>query len=132
MTRAFNILKNKYLISGIAFMAWMLFFDRNDLMSQYEYRRQLNKLEAEKEFYTIESQKTVQDLNELTTDRSKLEKFAREKYLMKKDNEDVFVIVKEETKKEKVSLFWFKFAALSITQSGNPNYYSTNKKPYRL
>ncbi len=86
-------------------MAWMLFFDRNDLMSQYEYRRQLNKLEAEKEFYTIESQKTVQDLNELTTDRSKLEKFAREKYLMKKDNEDVFVIVKEETKKEKVSLF---------------------------
>ena len=86
-------------------MAWMLFFDRNDLMSQYEYRRQLNKLEAEKEFYTIESEKAVQDLNELTTDRSKLEKFAREKYLMKKDNEDVFVIVKEEEKKQKESFF---------------------------
>ncbi|MEJ7780722.1 MAG: septum formation initiator family protein [Daejeonella sp.] len=105
MTGAFHILKNKYLISGIAFMAWMLFFDRNDLMSQYEYRRQLNKLEAEKEFYTAESQKAVQDLNELTTDRSKLEKFAREKYLMKKDNEDVFVIVKEEEKKQKTSFF---------------------------
>ncbi len=105
MTRALNILKNKYLISGIAFLTWMLFFDRNDLMSQYEYRRQLNKLEAEKEFYTAESQKAVQDLNELTTNRSKLEKFAREKYLMKKDNEDIFVIVEEEAKKEKSSFF---------------------------
>ncbi|MHB1179257.1 MAG: FtsB family cell division protein [Daejeonella sp.] len=103
MTRAFNILKNKYLVSGIAFMTWMLFFDRNDLMSQFEYRRQLNKLEAEKEFYTAGSQKAIQDLNELTTDRSKLEKFAREKYLMKKDNEDIFVIIKEEAKKEKNS-----------------------------
>ncbi len=86
-------------------MAWMLFFDRNDLMSQYEYRQQLNKLEAEKDFYITETEKTVKDLSELTTDRSKLEKFAREKYLMKKDNEDVFVIVKEEEKKQKTSFF---------------------------
>lgn len=101
MTRAFNILKNKYLIAGVAFLTWMLFFDRNDLMSQYEYRQQLNKLEAEKEFYTTESAKAVKDLTELTTDRSKLEKFAREKYLMKKDNEDVFVIIREEPKEKK-------------------------------
>lgn len=105
MTRALNLLKNKYLICGIAFLTWMLFFDRNDLMSQYEYRQQLNVLEAEKEFYTSESAKTVKDLNELTTDRAKLEKFAREKYLMKKDNEDVFVIIKEAPKKEKSSFF---------------------------
>jgi cell division protein FtsB len=105
MTRAFNILKNKYLIAGIAFITWMLFFDRNDLMSQYDYRQQLNKLEAEKDFYTTETEKTVKDLTELTTDRGKLEKFAREKYLMKKENEDVFVVVKEEIKKEKASFF---------------------------
>ena len=105
MTRAFNLLKNKYLIAGIAFITWMLFFDRNDLMSQYEYRQQLNKLEAEKEFYTVESEKAVKDLTELTTDRGKLEKFAREKYLMKKDNEDVFVIITEEPKKENKSFF---------------------------
>lgn len=74
-------------------------------MSQYEYRRQLNKLQAEKEFYTIESAKAIKDLEELTTNRSKLEKFAREKYLMKKENEDVFVIIKEEPKKEKNSFF---------------------------
>ena len=74
-------------------------------MSQYDYRQQLNKLEAEKDFYTTETEKTVKDLTELTTDRAKLEKFAREKYLMKKENEDVFVVVKEKIKKEKASFF---------------------------
>ncbi len=105
MTRFLDLIRNKYLIAGLAFVTWMLFFDRNDLMSQYEYRRQLNKLQAEKEFYTIESAKAIKDLEELTTNRSKLEKFAREKYLMKKENEDVFVIIKEEPKKEKDSFF---------------------------
>lgn len=105
MTRLLDLIRNKYLIAGLAFVTWMLFFDRNDLMSQYEYRRQLNKLQAEKEFYTIESTKAIKDLEELTTNRSKLEKFAREKYLMKKENEDVFVIINEEPKKEKDSFF---------------------------
>lgn len=105
MTHFLDLIRNKYFIAGIAFLTWMLFFDRNDLMSQYEYGRQLNKLQAEKEFYTIESAKAIKDLNELTTNRAKLEKFAREKYLMKKENEDVFVIIKEEPKKEKNSVF---------------------------
>ena len=98
MNRLLDLISNKYLIAGIAFLTWMLFFDRNDLMSQYEYRTQLNKLQAEKRFYLKESAKAVKDLNELTTDKSKLEKFAREKYLMKKQNEDVFVIITEEAK----------------------------------
>lgn len=100
MNRFLDLIRNKYFIAGIAFLIWMLFFDRNDLMSQYEYQTQLNKLQAEKEFYLKESAKTVKDLNELTTDKTKLEKFAREKYLMKKENEDVFVIITEEAKKE--------------------------------
>jgi len=108
MTRILDLIRNKYLIAGVAFLTWMLFFDRNDLMSQYEYRTQLNKLEAEKEFYTVESAKAVKDLNELTTNQSKLEKFAREKYLMKKENEDVFVIIEEEPKKEEKSSFFGK------------------------
>ncbi len=98
MYRLLDLIRNKYFIAGIAFLTWMLFFDRNDLMSQYEYRTQLNKLEAEKEFYLQQTEKAVKDLNELTTDKVKLEKFAREKYLMKKKNEDVFVIVKEGAK----------------------------------
>ncbi len=105
MNRIFQLLRNKYFIIALAFVVWMLFFDRNDLMSQYEYRTQLNKLKAEKEFYIKESAKAVKDLDELTTNQEMLEKFAREKYLMKKDNEDVFVIIKEEPKKEKKSIF---------------------------
>ena len=100
MYRFFDLIRNKYFIAGIAFLTWMLFFDRNDLMSQYEYRTQLNKLQTEKEFYLKESEKAVRDLNELTTDKVKLEKFAREKYLMKKKNEDVFVIIKEKAKSQ--------------------------------
>jgi cell division protein FtsB len=69
-------------------------------MSQYEYRAQLNKLQTEKEFYLKQTEKAVRDLNELTTDKVKLEKFAREKYLMKKKNEDVFVIIKEKAKSQ--------------------------------
>jgi cell division protein FtsB len=106
MTRILNLIRNKYLIAGVAFLTWMFFFDRNDLISQYEYRTQLNKLQAEKEFYTVESAKAVKDLNELSTDQSKLEKFAREKYLMKKENEEVFVIIEEEPKKEEKSSFF--------------------------
>ena len=99
-----GVVRNKYLIAGIAFLTWMLFFDRNDLMSQYDYRQELSKRNAEKEFYIVETAKTVKDLNELTTNREKLEKFAREKYLMKKENEDVFVIIEEEPV-EKKSIF---------------------------
>ncbi|MBM3402848.1 MAG: septum formation initiator family protein [Bacteroidetes bacterium] len=98
MYRFINLIRNKYFITALAFLSWMLFFDRNDLLSQYEYRSQLKKLQAEKEFYLKESAKAIKDLNELTTDKAKLEKFAREKYLMKKENEDVFVIITEEAK----------------------------------
>jgi cell division protein FtsB len=108
MTRLLNLIRNKYLIASVAFLTWMLFFDRNDLMSQYEYRTQVNKLKAEKEFYTQETAKVVKDLNELTTNQSKLEKFAREKYLMKKENEDVFVIIEEAPKEEEKSSFFGK------------------------
>ena len=101
MARLLDLIRNKYFIASIAFLTWMLFFDRNDLMSQYEYRTQLNKLQAEKEFYTIESAKAIKDLEELTTDKTKLEKFAREKYLMKKEGEDIFVIITEGANKEK-------------------------------
>lgn len=105
MTRLLNLIRNKYFIASVAFLTWMLFFDRNDLMSQYEYRTQLNKLKAEKEFYTQETAKVVKDLNELSTNQAKLEKFAREKYLMKKENEDVFVIIEEAPKEEESSFF---------------------------
>jgi cell division protein FtsB len=99
MKRAVDLLKNKFFLVAVVFIVWMLFFDKNDLYSQYEQRQQLSKLEQERDFYTKETAQVSKDLDELTSNPAKLEKFAREKYLMKKANEDVFVIVKE-TKKE--------------------------------
>ena len=93
--RLIDLFKNKFFIVTVAFIVWMLFFDKNDLISQYEYHQQVNSLKQERDFYQTETDKVNKDLDELTSNPQKLEKFAREKYLMKKDNEDVFVIVKE-------------------------------------
>jgi len=93
MKRLVNLIKNKFFLIAIAFLVWMTFFDQNDLFSQYHYHQQLTKLKQERDFYKKETAKVAQDLDELTSNPEKLEKFAREKYLMKKANEDVFVIV---------------------------------------
>ncbi|WP_235853983.1 FtsB family cell division protein [Mucilaginibacter terrenus] len=95
MKRLLDLIKNKYFLVTVAFVVWMIFFDRNDLFSQYQYHQQLNKLEQERDFYKTETANVNRDLDELSSDKVKLEKFAREKYLMKKDNEDVFVVERE-------------------------------------
>jgi cell division protein FtsB len=76
-------------------MIWMFFFDKNDIIAQYEFKSQVDKLQEEKDFYVKEIETVKKDLNELNSNFNTAEKFAREKYFMKKDNEDVFVIVKE-------------------------------------
>lgn len=95
MKRAIDLIKNKYFLVTAAFVVWMLFFDKNDLYTQFEHRQQLTKLEQERDFYTKETAQVGKELDELTTNPQKLEKFARERYFMKKADEDVFVIVKE-------------------------------------
>ena len=62
---------------------------------QFQNKLELWELEDEKEYYLAEIQKTKEDLVELTSDLNNLERFAREKYLMKRDNEEVFVFVEE-------------------------------------
>jgi len=101
MKRTVGIISNKYFLVTAFFVGWMLFFDRNDLFSQYEYRTQLHKLEEEKGFYTSETERVKKDLNELSSNQEMLEKFAREKYLMKKANEDVYIIIKEKEPEDK-------------------------------
>lgn len=98
MKRLLELLRNKYFLAVVAFTVWMLFFDKNDMLSQYEYRVQVNKLQQEKDFYTKETAAVKKDLKELDSNLNTAEKFAREKYFMKKDDEDVFVIVNGEEK----------------------------------
>lgn len=88
--------KNRYTLTLFAFLMWMLFFDEHDTISQTKHRGELHQLEEDKKYYRGEISKTKADLDELMTNPEKLEKFAREKYLMKKDDEEVFVIVKGE------------------------------------
>ena len=95
MKRLIDLFKNKFFLVALAFVVWMTFFDKNDLLSQYQYHQEVNKLQEERDFYKEQNIKVAKDLDELTSDPQKLEKFAREKYLMRKDNEDVFVVVKE-------------------------------------
>ncbi|HEX5154724.1 MAG TPA: septum formation initiator family protein [Parafilimonas sp.] len=84
--------QNKYVIALAAFIVLMLFIDHNDIFMQLDRRRQLNDLLASKAYYEKQIEQTKKNLSELQNNPAALEKFAREKYLLKKDNEDVFVV----------------------------------------
>jgi cell division protein FtsB len=101
MKRLLELLRNKYFLAVAAFSIWMIFFDKNDILAQYEYHSQVNNLEEEKEFYTKEITTVSKDLEEIDSNLNTAEKFAREKYFMKKENEDVFVIVKKQKEEDK-------------------------------
>ncbi len=91
-----QLIKNKYVISLLVLLIWLLFFDRNNLVDRYKDVKNLNQLKEEKEYYKEKVQTTKERMNELKTDRENLEKFAREQYLMKKEDEDIFVIIEDE------------------------------------
>jgi len=84
--------KSFYFISGMLFLFWMLFLDSNDLYTQFQLNSQLKSLDQEKEFYLEKIEEVQTEREQLLTDIDALEKFAREKYLMKKETEDLFVI----------------------------------------
>lgn len=88
-----RLLKNKYFLTIVALLVWLLFFDKNDFFTQRETLQKLSKLKHDRDYYLVEIENNKRELNELKTNKESLEKFAREKYLMKKDNEDVFVFV---------------------------------------
>jgi cell division protein DivIC len=94
-----NLLRNKYIIALTAFIILMLFIDHNDIFMQLDRRRQLNDLVASKEFYEKQIEQTRKNLADLQNNSAALEKYAREKFLLKRDNEDLFVIPSEESQK---------------------------------
>lgn len=87
-----HIFTSKYLITGTAFAVWMMFFDRNDVPLQINRMRELNKLEQNENNMTLLITNTSKELELLKTNPETLEKYAREKYLMKKDNEDLYIV----------------------------------------
>ena len=87
-----SFLKNKYILVLIAVLVWFMFFDQNNLIQQYRYSRQLKDFNAEKEYYLQEIQRDSIDLDKLKNNPEELERYAREKYLMKRENEDIFIV----------------------------------------
>lgn len=85
-------LRNFYSLGILFFITWMVFFDSNDLISRYRMSAKLSQLEDEKEYYLEKIEEVKKDQNELMGNKELLEKFAREKYLMKKESEDIFII----------------------------------------
>lgn len=85
-------LKNKYFLSAAAFIAWILFFDPRDVFTQIEHHKELKELQESKAWYQKEIAKESAEAEQLKTNPATVEKYAREKYLMKRENEDLFVI----------------------------------------
>jgi cell division protein DivIC len=85
--------KNRYFIATAVFVVWVIFINEQNLFTTYfTYRKDLKQLEKSKEYYETEINSAQEKLRQLKSNPAALEKFAREKYLMKKENEDLFII----------------------------------------
>lgn len=73
----------------------MVFIDSNDVFTQFKLSSKLKELENQKDFYIEKKEKIKEDREELMSNSEMLEKFARERYLMKKKSEDLYVVVEE-------------------------------------
>jgi cell division protein FtsB len=94
-----KLIRNKYTLSFIVFIVWISFFDRNDLITQWDRKQELQKLEASTSFYEKEIANTKKDLIDLNNKPLILEKFAREKFFLKRPNEDLFLVSDSADKK---------------------------------
>jgi len=91
-----KIISNKFVISLLIFFLWLFFFDQHSIWERKENKSKIEALTKEKEYYLTKIEKDKNRIHELKTNRKNLEKFAREQYLMKKKNEDIFIIIEEE------------------------------------
>lgn len=90
-----SYIKNKYAITITLFVIWMAFFDRNDIISAVKMNMELSRLRSQQEYYKQELENTKQLQKAIFEHNENLEKFAREKFYMKKDDELLYVIVEE-------------------------------------
>ncbi len=91
LSRISRFLTNKYFIASVGFLGVMLFLDKNDLITTMDRREELQNLNQSKEHYLQELSELRKVKTDLENDPVIIEKLAREKYLMKRDNEDIFV-----------------------------------------
>lgn len=92
---------NKYIVILFFLTVWMLFFDRNNVFTLFSLRKKLNETYNDKKFYQKKIREYDSTLKYINEDKVFLENYAREKYYMKKDNEDIFIIVTPEEQEKK-------------------------------
>ena len=100
LRKILSVLGNKYLVALIVFAVIMLFTDHNNIFEQMDRKQELKELQNKKAYYQQEIEKTKKQLADLSHNSAALEKYAREKFLMKRDNEDIFVIDSNEVSKK--------------------------------
>lgn len=89
-------LRNKFIFTGLLFVIWVGFIDDNNIITQVKARMRLAEVERERQFYLKETEQSLEDLKLLQNNRELLERFARERYLMKRANEDIFIFTAED------------------------------------
>lgn len=98
----FRLAGNVYVLVLTLFLVWMLFFDQNSLLIHLELKREINKLEKQQEFLREQIARDKEVIDRLS-DPQELEKFARERYYLKKEGEEIFLIEYEDSLKNKTS-----------------------------
>lgn len=89
--RALRFIVNKYTITVTVFLVFLTFFDDRNLLRKYSMKQEIKSLETELTQYRQNIERSREEIKRLNTDTLYLEKVAREKYLMKRDNEDIFI-----------------------------------------
>ncbi len=93
-----KFITNRYVIILLIFIVWMVFFDENSFLNHSEFNKEIDKLINEKEYYEKEIKQDNELIDKLN-DKEELEKFAREEYKMKKENEEIYIIEYDTLKK---------------------------------
>ena len=93
-------MRNKYLITLIIFVVWLLVLDANNLLDRWRDIRKYRTLQHDKEYFSKKIDEERGKLEELRSDNESLEKFAREQYRMKKPDEDIYIIVSPEEERK--------------------------------
>jgi len=90
--QSLTVLRNKYALTVVVFLVWLTFFDRYNLVDMKESTSTINEMKTEKEYYRTRITEDSTRIKELTTNNENLEKYAREQYLMKKADEEIYIV----------------------------------------
>ena len=90
-----KIFKNFYVLASVIFVIWMIFLDPNNLWRQIKQKQKVNELREKRDFYSQRIEELSKESENISEDSAELERYAREKFFMKKKSEDVFIVTPE-------------------------------------